>query len=1291
LTQRSNAYRLRRSIPTALLAAGLLAGTLPPPGAASTPARAAVPFAAASVPTASVPAASVPAVAAPGPAGPSADPVGPDPVAGTNTTNPIAPDPGQHPSAAYEDWLAHAGDRLTFRPGGRVTVPFTPRATDRWSVGGRAPVRLPAGLATGADMAASPQGSTWVASGAPRARPSRNPSFTPSAVPAMASSLTVGSGTGGITVDATSAAFAPAGADPAVTAASVAGLRRQVFGFLPYWELSGASTSLAFDTLSTIAYFSVGADRAGNLLKKTSSGGTTTGWGGWTSSSMTSVINAAHARGTRVVLTASVFAWTGSQATIQRALLGSSAARLNLARQLAAAVRDRGADGVNLDFEPLASGYETQFTAFVKTLRSQLNAIRPGYQVTFDTTGYVGNYPLAAAIGSTGADAVFIMGYDYRTSGSGTSGSIDPLSGPTYDLADTVRTYTSIVAPSRVILGVPWYGRAWSTTSSSPRSANQSGAKFGYSTAVNYENIPALVAKYGRRWDAVEQSPYIAYRRQNCTSTYGCVTSWRQVWYDDAASMALRLQLVNDYGLRGAGMWALGYDGAYPDLDRALANAFLVDHSAPQAGITLLPPAVGDEGFTVTWSAADVSAVASYDVQVSTDGGAWTPWLTRTRATGEVWLGVDGHAYGFRVRATDAKGNAGTWNVTVATATAGSIARGGFGRVTLNGLSYRTGPGTAAAQLGTLAAGTIVAFTSGPVASGGYTWWEVTQPIRQWSPVSFVERGVWIAVGNGSASYVVPYHAPNTTAVHAGIAGLDFASGGARGPAGANARTFSPNGDGARDALRLRWTNGLAMDAMTLNVYRADGSLAGTVPVSAVAAGARTWDWNGRIGSARLADGRYMLQLVGVAGAKTYRAPSANPVTPAQVALYAVTLDTVPPAIAAPAASSSVISPNGDGIHDTVAWSLSSPTASGWTMRITDAHGTLVRGASGTGRAAAFTWNGMDAAGARAADGRYTATLAACDIAGNCAPHAFAIIVDATAPRVTATATAAFSPNGDGTMDAAGLAWASTEAASGTAGIWRGTTLVRSWTVTRAAAGAVTWNGRTAAGAAVADGRYAFRVDVRDAAGNRTVTNAAVVVDRTAGYLRWRGSFFPQDGDRLAATAVVSFTLTRTATTALGIYDAKGTLVRTAWTKRTFAAGSHTWTWDGRLASGAWAPQGRYVARLITTSSLGTSTLVRTVLAAAYAARLSASTVKAGSTLVVTFSPVEPLSSRPTVTFTQPGRAGVTVTATKLADGTWRAAFKVRAGAAGAASVRITALDSAGHRNTLSLSLAVAS
>ena len=76
-----------------------------------------------------------------------------------------------------------------------------------------------------------------------------------------------------------------------------------MFGFLPYWEVNGAATRLDYDVLSTIAYFSVGVNGKGGLKKRDPDGTLTTGWGGWTSSGMTRVINAAHANGTRVVLT----------------------------------------------------------------------------------------------------------------------------------------------------------------------------------------------------------------------------------------------------------------------------------------------------------------------------------------------------------------------------------------------------------------------------------------------------------------------------------------------------------------------------------------------------------------------------------------------------------------------------------------------------------------------------------------------------------------------------------------------------------------------------------------------------------------------------------------------------------------------------------------------------------------------------------------------------------------------------------------------------------------------------
>ncbi|HET9518808.1 MAG TPA: glycosyl hydrolase family 18 protein, partial [Actinoplanes sp.] len=427
---------------------------------------------------------------------------------------------GLVPTIHYEEALAHEHDRIEFEPGGRVTEGFRPRATDTFAVGGDAPRALPAGRATGTDMAASDQGSVWAtrAAGGSVDQPIVDP---------------------GSVVDATSSgAWAPIQDGPVTVAGT--GLRREVFGFLPYWEVADSSNVLNYDVLSTIAYFSVGADTSGNLLKQEGDGSTTTGWGGWTSSRLTTIINDAHARGTRVVLTISMFAWTDGQASRQASLLGNPAARLNLARQAAAAVRDRGADGINLDFEPIVSGYDDEFTALVQAFRQELDAIAPGYQLTFDTTGWIGNYPIEAATAPGGADAIFIMGYDYRGSSSSPVGSISPLTGPTYDLTDTVNAYTARVAPSKLILGVPYYGRAWSTDSDQPHANNISGTQYGSSVTAIYTTAADLAAQYGRRWDATDQAPWTAYTRETCTATYGCVTAWRQLWYDDAESLKLR-------------------------------------------------------------------------------------------------------------------------------------------------------------------------------------------------------------------------------------------------------------------------------------------------------------------------------------------------------------------------------------------------------------------------------------------------------------------------------------------------------------------------------------------------------------------------------------------------------------------------------------------------------------------------------------------------------------------------------------------------------------------------------
>src|SRR5262249_31966434 len=198
-----------------------------------------------------------------------------------------------------------------------------------------------------------------------------------------------------------------------------------------------------------------------------------------------------------------------------------------------------------------------------------------------------------------------------------------------------------------------------------------------YDTAIDY------LRQNGRQYDPVEQVAWTAYRRRTCTTSAGCVTAWRQLYVDDATAMGRKLDLVNQYGLRGAGIWALGDDGSHPELWNVIQHKLIDDTTPPTVGIRALATQQRNPAFAVAWTGTDDVAIRSYDVQVSIDGKAWTSWLTATTKTAAAWLGDDGHRYAFRVRARDLQANVSAWNVTsMAPAVAPqALSVGGFGVV----------------------------------------------------------------------------------------------------------------------------------------------------------------------------------------------------------------------------------------------------------------------------------------------------------------------------------------------------------------------------------------------------------------------------------------------------------------------------------------------------------------------------------------------------------------------------------------------------------------------------------
>ncbi len=241
------------------------------------------------------------------------------------------------------------------------------------------------------------------------------------------------------------------------------------------------------------------------------------------------------------------------------ALLNSGARRTKLAGQIAAAVAARNADGVNLDFEPMPNSLQSVYTQFVRDVRT---ALGPNAHLSVATTGGAATwdegYDLAGLTAANAADALMVMAYDFNWSGSARAGGVSPIDSPyTLDVRSAMADFRARVAPDKQIWGVPYYGRSWTTTGATlnGRTCRSAGTCTAASWAVRYDDAVVVAAERGRRWDAGGQVPWYTY----WSNTHAANV---QGYYDDAASLDVKHEMVIANGLRGVGIWHLTMDGA---------------------------------------------------------------------------------------------------------------------------------------------------------------------------------------------------------------------------------------------------------------------------------------------------------------------------------------------------------------------------------------------------------------------------------------------------------------------------------------------------------------------------------------------------------------------------------------------------------------------------------------------------------------------------------------------------------------------------------------------------------
>ena len=318
---------------------------------------------------------------------------------------------------------------------------------------------------------------------------------------------------------------------------------REVFGYHPYW-MNSAYPNYNFSLLSTIAYFGVDVSSQGNI----------TNYNSWP---VTGLINLAHTYGVKVVLVAINF-----ESQSLTTLLSSETNRTRLINNLLAEVKRGNADGVNIDFERFPGSQKQNFNIFMKALADTFHNHIPNSSVSIAMPAVNWSDKFDYNYLASVCDALFIMGYNYHYTGSDNSGPVAPLSGwGTYNITWTVNDYLSQTngQNEKIILGLPYYGIKWQTVSNVRGSST-----IGKGSAKIYSSAETEAQSKGKLWDVESQTPWYRYQSG----------SWYHCWYDDSLSLSKKYELAINKDLQGVGMWALGYDGARPELWGALKDHF---------------------------------------------------------------------------------------------------------------------------------------------------------------------------------------------------------------------------------------------------------------------------------------------------------------------------------------------------------------------------------------------------------------------------------------------------------------------------------------------------------------------------------------------------------------------------------------------------------------------------------------------------------------------------------------------------------------------------------------------
>ncbi len=199
-------------------------------------------------------------------------------------------------------------------------------------------------------------------------------------------------------------------------------------------------------------------------------------------------------------------------------------------------------------------------------------------------------------------DFVNLMTYDFRVAGSEAAGHHANLrpspADPRRDSVDgSVAAFLAAGVPaSKLVVGVPFYGRAWEGLSSRDAVYREPGRAPSPRIDTSHAGLAALVGRDGwtREWDAAAAAPWLWSEARRTFVTY-----------EDEESLRLKSRYVLDRGLAGVMFWEARADrsGALLDtLDAALGGG----EARPLSGVWRFALDPADEGLVASWESREL-------------------------------------------------------------------------------------------------------------------------------------------------------------------------------------------------------------------------------------------------------------------------------------------------------------------------------------------------------------------------------------------------------------------------------------------------------------------------------------------------------------------------------------------------------------------------------------------------------------------------------------------------------------------------------------------------------------